>query len=52
MPNWVTNKLYLKHAEDAKYVLREDAEAYNDERMTVDFNILVPYPAELDITGA
>lgn len=51
MPNWVTNKLYLKHAEDAKYVLRKDSEVYNDEGMTVDFNILVPYPAELDITG-
>lgn len=51
MPNWVTNKLYLKHAEDARFVLRPDDRVYNDERMTVDFNILVPYPAELDITG-
>ena len=50
MPNWVTNKLYLKHAEDARFVLRTADDAPNDQGMTVDFNILLPMPADLDIT--
>lgn len=48
MPNWVTNQLYLKNSSDAKYVLRPDEEAYNDERMSVDFNILVPRTDSVD----
>ena len=51
MANWVTNQLYLKHAEDARFVLRDDPDAYNDERKAVDFNILVPFPTEIEVTG-
>lgn len=52
MPNWVTNRLYLKHAEDARFVLRHDDNVYNDDQLTVDFNILLPMPKDLDELAA